>query len=257
MGQAQQDLKSAIALAERDLAQANAFVGNGANPRLSSAAAGVESTLANTKQALSSGKYNPLALITQLDESVRPLSEALSSTRNQAQQEQSARAQLDSLLHTAASRISGTDDYIRARRGGVRSSARTRLAEAQRTFDEARSLSGSDPLRAVGSAQRAIQLADQAAQMAESDVSGFDGFGDSRGYGNYGRGRGGGMFDGIGGAMLGGILINTILGGGGHGGHSDGGDGGGFFGGGGFGGFGGGGGGFGGGDFGGGGGGNF
>ncbi|MFC9933266.1 TPM domain-containing protein [Glutamicibacter sp. NPDC127525] len=257
LGQAQQDLKSAIALAERDLAQANAFVGNGANPRLSSAAAGVESTLANTKQALSSGKYNPLALITQLDESVRPLSEALSSTRNQAQQEQSARAQLDSLLHTAASRISGTDDYIRARRGGVRSSARTRLAEAQRTFDEARSLSGSDPLRAVGSAQRAIQLADQAAQMAESDVSGFDGFGDSRGYGNYGRGRGGGMFDGIGGAMLGGILINTILGGGGHGGHSDGGDGGGFFGGGGFGGFGGGGGGFGGGDFGGGGGGNF
>ena len=257
--QAQQDLKSSIALAERDLAQAKAFVANGSNPGLSSAVAGVESALDNTKHALNGGKYNPLALITQLDEAVRPLSDALSSSRDRVQQEQSARAQLDSLLHTAASRISGTDDYIRARRGGVRSSARTRLAEAQRTFDEARSLSGSDPMRAVGSAQRAIQLADQAAQMAESDVSGFDGFGGSRGYGNYGnygRGRGGGMFDGIGGAMLGGILINTILGGGSHGGHSDGGNGGGFFGGGGFGGFGDGGG-FGGGDFGGGGGGNF
>ncbi len=257
--QAQQDLKSSMALAERDLAQAKAFMANGSNPGLASAVAGVESALNNTKQALNSDRYNPLALITQLDEAVRPLSEALSSSRDRAQQEQSARAQLDSLLHTAASRISGTDDYIRARRGGVRSSARTRLAEAQRTFDEARSLSGSDPLRAVGSAQRAIQLADQAAQMAENDVSGFDGFGGSRGYGNYGnygRGRGGGMFDGIGGAMLGGILINTILGGGSHGGHSDGGDGGGFFGGGGFGGFGDGGG-FGGGDFGGGGGGNF
>lgn len=256
LGQAQQDLKSSIALAERDLAQADAFVANGSNPSLASAAAGVRSALNSTKQALGSDKYNPLALITQLDEAVRPLSDALASSRNHAQQQQAAMSQLDSLLHTAASRISGTDDYIRARRGGVRSSARTRLAEAQRTFDEARSLARNDPQRAVSSAQRAIQLADQAAQMAESDVSGFGGFGDSNGYGNYGRGRSGGMFDGIGGAMLGGILINTILGGGGHGGHSGGGDGGGFFGGGGFGGFGGGdGGGFGGGGFGGGGGG--
>lgn len=252
LGQAEQDLKSAIAIAERDLAQAKTMVANGSNPGLAGPVAGVESTLESIREALRSGKHNPLSLITRLDDASKPLSEALASQRDRAQQTQAARDQLQSLLHTAASRISGTDDYIRARRGGVRSSARTRLAEAQRTFDEARSLANADPMRAVSSAQRSIQLADQAAQMAENDVSGFGGYSDAGGFGGYGRRRSSGMFDGIGGAVLGGILINSILGGGNDGGNDD------FFGGGGFGGFGGGGGGgFGGGDFGGGGGGNF
>jgi len=253
--QAEQDLRAAVALAERDLAQAKATFATGNSSDLAGPIAGVESALSTTRQATAGGKYNPLALITLLDEATTPLSQSLANMRDRAQQDQAARDQLQSLLHTAASRINGTDDYIRARRGGVRSSARTRLAEAQRTLDEAHSFAHSDPARAVAAAQRSIQLADQAAQMAENDVSGFGGYGDSFG-GGYGRGRGGGVFDGVGGAVLGGILINTILGGGHSGGHSGGNDG--FFGGGGFGGFdGGGGGGFGGGDFGGGDGGNF
>lgn len=254
--QAEQDLRAAVALAERDLAQAKATFASGTSSDLAGPIAGVESALSTTRQGMASGKYNPLALITLLDDATTPLGQALATLRGRAQQVQAARDQLQSLLHTAASRINGTDDYIRARRGGVRSSARTRLAEAQRTLDEAHSFAHSDPARAVAAAQRSIQLADQAAQMAENDVSGFGGFGDGGGMGGYGRGRGGGVFDGVGGAVLGGILINTILGGGHGGGHSGGNDG--FFGGGGFGGFdGGGGGGFGGGDFGGGDGGNF
>lgn len=257
--QAEQDLKAAIALAERDLAQAKATFATGTSSDLAGPIAGVESALTSAQQAVAGGKYNPLALITLLDDASKPLNQSLLRLRDQAQQDQASRDQLQSLLHTAASRIGGTEDYIRARRGGVRSSARTRLAEAQRTLDEAHAIANTDPGRAVAAAQRAIQLADQAAQMAESDVSGFgDGFGNAGSMGGYGRGgRGGGMFDGVGGAVLGGILINTILGGGhGGGGHSGGNDG--FFGGGGFGGFGGGdGGGFGGGDFGGGGGGDF
>lgn len=253
--QAEQDLRAAIALAERDLAQAKATFASSTGSDLAGPIAGVESALGTARQATASGKYNPLALITLLDEATTPLSQALTGLRDRAQQAQAARDQLQSLLHTAASRINGTDDYIRARRGGVRASARTRLAEAQRTLDEAHSFANSDPARAVAAAQRSIQLADQAAQMAEDDVSGFDGFGNGPGMGGYGRGRGG-VFDGVGGAVLGGILINTILGGGHHGGGHSGGDDG-FFGGGGFGGFGGGGGGFGGGDFGGGDGGNF
>ncbi|WP_159609612.1 TPM domain-containing protein [Glutamicibacter sp. JC586] len=252
--QAEQDLKAAVALAERDLAQAKATFAAGTGSDLAGPIAGVQSALSSAQQAIAGGKYNPLALITLLDDASKPLNESLLQLRDQAQQDQAARDQLQSLLHTAASRVNGTDDYIRARRGGVRSSARTRLAEAQRTLDEAHAVANSDPRRAVASAQRAIQLADQAAQMAESDVSGFgDGFGNAGSMGGYGRGGRGGMFDGVGGAVLGGILINTILGGGHGGGHSGGNDG--FFGGGGFGGFGDGGGFGGGGDFGGGGGG--
>lgn len=241
LSQAESDLESAVALASRDVAQAQALVNNGSQPNLAGPVAGVLSALNNIKQSLGS-KHNPLALISQLNEASKPLATSLANLRNQAEQEQAAREQLQSLLHTAESRINGTEDYIRARRGGVRSSARTRLSEAQRAYDDARSQSSRNPSAAVASAQRAIQLADQAASMAEQDVNGFGGGDDfGGGYGGRGRGRGG-MFDGIGGAVLGGILIDSILHGG-HGGNN--GDGGGMFGGGGFGGFGGG---FGGGD---------
>lgn len=241
LSQAESDLESAVALASRDVAQAQALVNNGSQPNLAGPVAGVLNALNNIKQSLGS-KHNPLALISQLNEASKPLATSLANLRNQAEQEQAAREQLQSLLHTAESRINGTEDYIRARRGGVRSSARTRLSEAQRAYDDARSQSSRNPSAAVASAQRAIQLADQAASMAEQDVNGFGGGDDfGGGYGGRGRGRGG-MFDGIGGAVLGGILIDSILHGG-HGGNN--GDGGGMFGGGGFGGFGGG---FGGGD---------
>lgn len=241
--QADTDLESGVALAARDVAQAQALVNNGSQPALAGPVASVMNTLNSIKVAIQGGKHNPLMLIAQLNESTRPLSEALTSLRNQAEQQQAAREQLDSLIRTAQSRIDGTEDYIRARRGGVRSSARTRLSEAQRCIQDARSLAQRDPSTAVAAAQRAIQLADQAASMAEQDVSSFGGPGGYQGgYGNRGRG---GMFDGIGGAVLGGILIDSILGGHHGGGH---GSGGGMFGGGGFGGFGGGDSGFGGGD---------
>ncbi|MGP9607342.1 hypothetical protein CIK76_06480 [Glutamicibacter sp. BW80] len=253
--QADADLESAVAMAARDLAQAKALVANGTQPNLAGPIAGVESTLGNIQQALRGGKHNPLALISALDESTKPLATALGTLRDRAEQDRVARDQLQSLLNTAASRIQGTEDYIRARRGGVRSSARTRLAEAQRSHDQALSQAAQRPTEAVAAAQRAVQLADQAARMAEQDVNGFGGDGGLGGFGGGNRGRGG-MFDGIGGAVLGGILIDSLLGGGNRGGGNHGGDDG-FFGGGGFGGFGGGGGGFGGGFGGGGGGGGF
>ncbi|WP_329609359.1 hypothetical protein [Arthrobacter sp. ATA002] len=136
---------------------------------------------------------------------------------------------------SAQAQISGTADYIRARRGGVGSEARTRLAEAERNLQQAIALQSSDPVSALAYAQQANALAAQAADMAQQDVDGFGGgFGGGGGGGMYG-GRGGGS--GLGGAILGGILIDSILRGGG---------GGGGWGGGGFGGFGGGGGDFGG-----------
>ncbi|MHC6177126.1 TPM domain-containing protein [Glutamicibacter sp. X7] len=237
--QARTDLEQSVALAARDLAQAKALIANNTQPQLAGPVARVEQALSQVQQQLRT-KNNPMQLQADLSEACEPLSVELERLRDAAEQSRAAREQLEGLLHTAQSRIEGTDDYIRARRGGVRSSARTRLAEAQRNYDEARSLASSDPSRAVSAAKRAIQLAEQAARMAESDVDHFGG--------GHGRRGGGGVFDGVGGAVLGGILIDSIL----RGGHGHGHDsGGGFFGGGGdgggFGGFGGGGGGFGGG----------
>jgi hypothetical protein len=160
------------------------------------------------------------------------LDEVLTGVRDKEQQAQRAAASLQQAIRTAQDTIGATSDYIEARRGGVGTEARTRLAEAQRNLDYALSITASDPSSALAYAQQATSLAQQAAQIAQQDVDQFAGFGMGGGR-NYGGG--------IGGAILGGILIDSIL----HGGHHQGDTWGGGFGGGGWGGDGGG---FGGGD---------
>ncbi|MCW4464371.1 TPM domain-containing protein [Glutamicibacter sp. MNS18] len=242
LSQAEQDLREAIQDATAELTQAKAMLDGANRHQLAGPVAALETALTRVQDALAKDKPNPLQLISNLGEASEPLSAQLDSLRDQAEQDRHARSQLQAVLRTAQSRISGTEDYIRARRGGVRSSARTRLAEAQRCYDDAVSQSNNQPAAALATAQRAVRLAEQAARMAESDVDNFGGGG------GFGGGRQRGPFDGVGGAVLGGILIDSILRGGRSGGGSQGG---GF---GGFGGFGGGssGGGFGGGGFGGG-----
>jgi hypothetical protein len=167
------------------------------------------------------------------------LDQALTGIRDQQEQARRAQASLQQTIMSAQAQISATSDYITARRGGVGTEARTRLAESQRNLDYALSIARTDPVTALTYAQQAHALAAQAAQLAQADVEHFDG------YANQGFGRGG-MFGGgggggLGGAILGGILINSILNGGhggwgGGGGWGDGGGGGGFGGDGGFGG---------------------
>ena len=237
LSQAERDLKLATQDATQELAQAKAMMTSGNHRQLAGPIAGLETALEQVQSAMKQAKPNPLALVSTLNDAVQPLSTELDRLRDQAEQDQHARAQLQTVLRTAQSRISGTEDYIRARRGGVRSSARTRLAEAQRCYEDALAQSQNQPAAALATAQRAIRLAEEAARIAESDVDHFGG-------GGFGGGQQRGPFDGVGGAVLGGILIDSILRGGRSGGSGGfgGGSGGGF---GGFGGgFGGGGGGF-------------
>ncbi|MGO2534075.1 TPM domain-containing protein [Arthrobacter rhombi] len=245
LGQTSADVDSQLAEAHQDLTQAESLAAAGQHPELAAPTAVLHDVVGRIEQARQNSRVDPGALLSQLARAREGLDAPLGAIRDRRQQTQRAVASLQSALQTARGKIDGTDDFIRARRGGVGSTARTRLAEAQRYLNEALQLAEQDPVKALQSAQQASSLADQAARQAESDVDGFGGgFGGGRG--GYGRGNG------MGGAILGGILIDSILrgGGGGRGG-------GGMFGGGGFGGFGGGGGGggFGGGGFGGGGGG--
>ena len=239
---ARADLESLVSASAQDLAQARALLANGSNPELAGSIAPLESALAAVQTQVATGRIDPVALITNVTEGRGPLNDQLNQIRDQQERARRAADQLQAAVRTAQMKIKGTDDFIRARRGGVGATARTRLAEAQRNLDEALRTASSDPASALAYAEQASVLADQAASQAESDVNGFGGGG------GFGGGRGGG--NGMGGAILGGILIDSILRGGSHGG---GGGGGGLFGGGGFGGFGG----DGGGGFGGGGGGGF
>ncbi|WP_104179116.1 TPM domain-containing protein [Arthrobacter sp. B0490] len=254
---AERELERALPEAEQDIAQAQAMDRAGQYRDLAGPIAAAQAAAATVRQERQGARSNPLALLQRLEAAHTQLDAALGGVRDQAENTRRAQDSLQHAIIAAQSGISGTADYIRARRGGVGSEARTRLAEAERNLDYAVDLQRSDPVTALSHAQQASMLADQAAQLAEQDVDGFGRGG--MGGGMYG-GRGG---DGMGGALLGGILLGSILNGGGGfgggfggGGYSDGGGGfggdGGSFGGGGFGGFDGGGGGFG--DFGGGGG---
>ncbi len=241
LDQAFSALEASVADTGSDLSQAKAIIASGTNPQFTGQIAAAESALAQAQRQLAADRLDPVASLAQLEKAHTGLDAMLSGIRDQQQQAARALASLAQTIRAAQGQISSTQDYIAARRGGVGSEARTRIAEAQRNLDYALSIQRNDPVSALTYAQQASALAQQAAQLAQSDVSGFGG----GGYGGGGYGGGG-----LGGAILGGILGGMISGGG---------RGGGSWGGGGFGGFGGGGGGLGGGGGGGfgGGGGNF
>lgn len=239
---ARNNLDAAVVDTSQDLAQARAMIQSGAHPELAGPVAGVESALAQVKAEIQAGKIDPIATLQRVETAHQSLDQALTGIRDQQEQSRRAQASLQQTIMSAQAQISATSDYITARRGGVGTEARTRLAESQRNLDYALSISRTDPVTALTYAQQAHALAAQAAQLAQADVDHFGGYANQ----GYGRGGmfGGGGGGGLGGAILGGILINSILNGGGHagwgGGHSDGGGwGGGDFGGGDFGGWGG------------------
>ncbi|WP_285248784.1 TPM domain-containing protein [Pseudarthrobacter sp. efr-133-R2A-89] len=247
LDEARNSVETAVVDTAQDLAQAKAMIQAGTHAELAGPVAAVEAALAQVKNEIQAGKIDPVATLQRVESAHQTLDQALTGIRDQQEQARRAQASLQQTIMSAQAQISATSDYITARRGGVGTEARTRLAESQRNLDYALSIARTDPVTALTYAQQAHALAAQAAQLAQADVDHFDG------YANQGFGRGG-MFGGgggggLGGAILGGILINSILNGG-HGGWGGGGGWGGDSGGGG--GWGGDSGGFGGGDFGGG-----
>ncbi|WP_309105962.1 TPM domain-containing protein [Arthrobacter sp.] len=224
LDEARNGLEAAVVDISQDLAQAKAMIQSGAHPELAGPVARVEAALAQVKEEIQGGKIDPIATLERVEAAHQSLDQSLSGIRDQQEQARRAQAALQQTIMSAQAQISATSDYITARRGGVGTEARTRLAEAQRNLDYALSISRNDPVTALTYAQQAHALAAQAAQLAQTDVDHFGGYA-NQGYGGGGM-FGGGGGGGLGGAILGGILINSILNGGGGGwggGHSDGG----------------------------------
>jgi hypothetical protein len=243
-----ENLRVGLSQTTQDLAQARALVDAGQHRELAGPIAGAEQTLGRVKAGINSGRPDPVDLLKQLEKAHRQLDAPLAGIRDRQEQERRAASALQSAIMQAQAQIDGTQDFIAARRGAVGSQARTKVAEAERTLQQAVRVSGQDPVTALNLANQASSLADRASQLAQQDLDHWGGGHAGAGYGGhygghrgYGGGAGGSFAGGLGGAILGGILMGGILGG-----DQDHGD----WGGGGFGGFGGGG--LGGGDFGGG-----
>jgi uncharacterized membrane protein YgcG len=206
--QAAAGLRTAMADTAQDLAEARALATGGQAPGdLAGHMAAAEAALATVQREIAAGRYDPLAAIRRVQEAGNHLDQALAAVRDRQQQAQRARGLLEQALLAARSEISATQDFITTRRGAVGGEARTRLAEAQRHYDEAMALTGSDPVAALAHAQQADALAERAGQLARADVGAFS----QAGFGGSGGGGG------LGGLVLGGILIDSMLGGGGGG----------------------------------------
>lgn len=230
LAEARTRLEGSVRAAAQDLAQAKAALAIGTHRELAGPVAAMEVALEQVRQQISSGRPDPLALLASVEQARAALDGPLTSVRDSQAQLNRAAEALSSVMRSAEAKIEGTEEFVRARRGGVGAEARTRLAEARRLLDDAAARASSDPEGALASAQRAEQLAETAAQLADQDVRGFND--DQRG----GLGGMGGGMNSMGGAILGGILGSVLLGGGSN--HGSG-NSGGFFGGGGDSGFGG------------------
>jgi len=128
-----------------------------------------------------------------------------------------ARTQLDATLAAARTAVTNAMQFVSTRRGGIGSSARTRVDQADAALQQAVALAPSDPVGAIRSAQRAQQLANDAYRHAQQDVDDFQVGWPSGGMGG-GMGGGGGLdFGSVLGGILGGVIGSGMRGGGGGG----------------------------------------
>lgn len=141
--------------------------------------------------------FDALAALRQLAAADAALDQTLARVRPDRDREDRARAVLDQAMLVARSAITAAEDFITTRRGGVGAAARTRLAEAHRHFQLSIASAQDDAEAAVNEAQHADALAQQARWLAEQDVATF----------SHGELP-------LGGAVLGGILIDSQFDGG-------------------------------------------
>ncbi|WP_279367512.1 TPM domain-containing protein [Microbacterium testaceum] len=198
LSDAQQRAAALVAEIEGDLAAAAQLPDP--DGRIAAAAASSRSQLDDARGALSASRPNPMRAFETLQRANATIDTVLAEARDAAERRRRAEGQLDATLAQARAQVTATEDFISARRGAVGATARTRLAEAGAAVVQAEQLRTDDPVAALAAAQRAAQLAAAADSAAQSDVGSFGGAG----------GGGGDMM----GAILGGIAVNAILGGG-------------------------------------------
>ncbi|WP_396349784.1 TPM domain-containing protein [Gordonia amicalis] len=193
---AQSRMPALIEEVEAELAEAASLTADG-GPALATATEAA-------KTALDAGRTgfdaDPLGTFTALVDADADLDDALDAARDSAA-ERTRRAQvLSAALESASAKVTAASDFIGTRRGAVQSTARTRLAEAQRLLQTAQQAAATDPTAATTSARRAGALADQALMAAQGDVVNWQQSQQPRSNGTSTAG-----------AVLGGILVDSFL----------------------------------------------
>lgn len=152
-------------------------------------------------QATADGAANPLGVFRQAVAADAALDQAIAAAGDRKRAADDLRRRLDQTLTAARSQVNAAADYISTRRGGVDAEPRTRLAEAQRSLEQAAQLATSNPEQALQSAQRAVELGARALHTAQAAVQEWQAQQQQR------VSSGGSQT----GAILGGILIDGML----------------------------------------------
>jgi uncharacterized membrane protein YgcG len=147
------------------------------------------------------GAADPLGAFARLTKADAELNRVLAAVAEERANAEQLNRSFEQALFTAESRVRGVSEYIDTRRGSIGPEARTRLAEAKRQLEAAHTRKSSSLTEAIAYANGASTLAAQAQSLANADVQSAQ-----RTYARRGNGDTG--------AMLGGIIIGDLLGGG-------------------------------------------
>ncbi|NNH73013.1 TPM domain-containing protein [Nocardia uniformis] len=180
----------------RDIAAAETLSAHGGT-ELATATAGARAAL---DQAAATGANNPLGAFQQAVAADTELDRAIAAATDRKLVAEDLARRLDQAITAASGRIHAAADFISTRRGGVDAEPRTRLAEAQRNLEQAQQLATSDPHQALQSAQRAAELGTRALHTAQAAVNDWQASSQPV--------RSGGSQTG---AVLGGILIESMM----------------------------------------------
>ncbi|PXX60332.1 TLP18.3/Psb32/MOLO-1 phosphatase superfamily protein [Nocardia tenerifensis] len=192
--QARDGLPAVLDELRRDIASATELSGYG-GPELAAATASAQAAL---DKATAAASADPLDAFHDAVAADGELDRAIAAATDRRLAAEDLRRRLDQAVTAARARVSAASDYIGTRRGGIDAEARTRLSEAQRNLDAAQQLSGTDPARAMTSAQSAADLAGRALQAAQASVRAWEAAQPVSGTSQAG-------------AVLGGILIDGLL----------------------------------------------
>ncbi|MFF0607747.1 TPM domain-containing protein [Nocardia tengchongensis] len=195
--QARAGLPALIEELRRDLATAAGLSEHGGTD-LPAATASARTTL---DQATTDGATNPLGIFRQAVAADAALDQAIAAAGDRKRAADDLRRRLAQTLTAARSQVNAAADYISTRRGGVDAEPRTRLAEAQRNLAQADQLAAANPEQALQSAQLAVELGARALHTAQAAVQEWQAQQQQR---VTPRGSQTG-------AILGGILIDSML----------------------------------------------
>lgn len=209
----EQNAAALIAELEQDIATAGTLPDD--DGRVAAAMAATRQQVDAARANLASTAKRPLVTLQSLEAANQQIDAVVGAVRDAEAQNARARQMVGQVIMQAQAQVSAAEDFITARRGAVGAQARTRLAEAGASLVRAQQLQVDDPQQAMQHAQRADQLAGAAIQLAQNDVGAFQGGGMGGMFGPSGQSGGGMGGGGMLGAVLGGIVINSMLGGGG------------------------------------------